>query len=102
MWIAPPAMFIESAADGIKSADPDMLKAEIKELASFGAVRIQAVSEALWPIVGDSIDNSFTGLQHDNDSDFAQGYLLGLQVARTMLLGNVQLAIKGIKPDSLL
>jgi hypothetical protein len=102
MWLSPAVMFIESAADGLKDADPKMLASEVKELGSFGSVRMHEVLDALWPLVGDTADNAFSGLQHDSDVIFAQGYLLGLQVARTILAGSPQLAIKGIKPDSLL
>ena len=102
MWTAPAVMFIESAADGIKSADPKMLAAEVEELGSFGSVRIQAVLDEFWPLVGDQADSAFSGMEHDSDVIFAQGYLFGLQVARTVLMGSPQLAIKGIKPDSLL
>jgi len=102
MWLAPAAQFIESAADGLKSANPDMLAAEVKELGSFGSTRIQSASDALWPLVGDQISSAFEGMQHDPDTSFAMGYLLGLQVARTILAGSPQLAIAGIKPDYLL
>jgi|ERR1700722_3153368 len=102
MWTAPAAMFIESAADGLKSTDPNMLASELKEIASFGNVRIQQVLTDLWPLVGDGDSDSFGGLDHDTAVLFAKGYLLGLQVARTVLMGNPQLAMKGIKPDSLL
>jgi len=102
MWTAPAVMFIELAADGLSKADPRMFTAEVNELGSFGSTRIQTVSAALWPLVGDQISNAFEGIQHDPDTSFAMGYLLGLQVARTILMGNPQLAIKGIKPDSLL
>lgn len=102
MWVSPAAMMIESAADGIKSADPKMLASEIKELGSFGSVRIATVLNNLWPLVGDSIDNAFSGTEHDSDAIFAQGYLLGLQVARTMLAGSAALAIKGIDPTEVL
>jgi hypothetical protein len=65
-------------------------------------VRIKAVLDTLWPLVGDAADQAFSGMEHDGDVEFAQGYLLGLQVARTILMGSPQLAMKGIKPDSLL
>jgi len=102
MWIAPAAMFIESAADGLSKADPKMLAAELKEMASFGNARIQQALTDLWPLVGDGDSSAFSGLDHDTAVLFAKGYLLGLQVARAILAGSPQLAIAKIKPDSLL
>ena len=95
-------MFIEMAADGLKTADPNMLTAEIKELGSFGNARIATALSDLWPLVGDAADNAFSGMNHDSDVVFAQGYLLGLQVARTILAGSPQLLLNKIKPESLL
>jgi hypothetical protein len=102
MWLAPAVMFIESAADSLTKADPNMLTAELKEMASFGNARIQRTLDALWPLVGDGESNAFSGLDHDTAVIFAKGYLLGLQTARTVLMGSTQLAINNIKPDSLL
>jgi hypothetical protein len=84
MWVAPAAMFIEGAADSLKSADPRMLSAQTKELQSFGPGRAQALGAT------------------DVSNDFQLGYQLGLQTARQILLGSPQLAMKGINPDSLL
>jgi hypothetical protein len=96
MWTAPAAMFIESAADGWSKADPNMLTAEVKELNSFGSQRAQQM-------IASSSEEIVAALRLSNVSaDFTGGYLLGLQVARTILMANPQLAIKGIKPDSLL
>ena len=94
MWLAPAAMFIESAADGITSADPKMLAAEVNELGSFGVVRAQKIA---------ATDEMVAALRQSTlSADLTLGYLLGLQVARTILMGSPQLAMKGIKPDSLL
>jgi hypothetical protein len=96
MWLAPAAMLIELAADGWSKADPKMLTSEIQELNSFGSVRAQKMAAT-------SPDATVEALRLSNVSaDFTLGYLLGLQVARTVLAGSPQLAIQGIKPDSLL
>jgi hypothetical protein len=100
MWIAPAAMFIESAADGLSKADPKMLAAEVTEMTSFGSLRMVSAFGAVEPLLQGVAD------QCDPNQSLAifmaAGYLLGLQVARTILAGNPQLAMKGIKPDSLL
>jgi hypothetical protein len=94
MWLAPAAMFLESAADSFKSADPNMLGSEVKELNSFGAQRAQQICAS---------DLMVAALRQSQVSaDLAFGYLLGLQTARMILMGSPQLAINGIKPDSLL
>ena len=59
MWIAPAVMFIESAADGIKAVDPKMLVAEVKEISSFGTVRIQEVFGEIYSLVGKELDEAF-------------------------------------------
>jgi hypothetical protein len=76
MWLAPAAMFIESAADSLKTADPMMLQAQTKELETFGYT-------SDWESLVD-------------------GYNLGLQTARMILAGSPQLILKGIKPESIL
>jgi hypothetical protein len=96
MWVAPAAMFIESAADGLKSADPKMLAAEIGELNSFGSHRAQQM------LPGMSMEMVEVFRTSQLSADFTLGYVFGLQVARTMLRGSPQLAMKDIKPDSLL
>jgi hypothetical protein len=102
MWTAPAVMFIEAAADSLKSADPKMLAAEVKELGSFGSTRITDMMDTLWPSAGDVMDNAFSGMEHDTDVIFAQGYLLGLQTARQMLAGSAALILKQIDPTSIL
>ena len=66
---------IESAVDFLKTVDVKVLQAQQSEL------------------------YSATGR---NDSAFADGYALGLQTARTMLLGSAALAIKGVNPEDVL
>jgi hypothetical protein len=104
MWLAPAAMFIESAANGLKSVDSKMLEAEIQEISSFGTKRIQDVFEMIHSLVGDDLNQAFDQCDPaaTDAITFTHGYLLGLQVARTILMGSPQLAIKGIKSDSLL
>lgn len=102
MWNSPPAMTIEMAADALKAADTKMLASEVRELAAFGDVRMQEVMAALWPLIGSEIDNAFSGLNHDCNVPFASGYLFGLQVARMLLSGSIQLIKAGIDPASLL
>ena len=82
--VIPAVMFIESAADSLKSADPKMLESQAAELQSFGPGRAQKLGATTL------------------SEDFQIGYTLGLQTARMMLAGNPQLAMKGIEPDSLL
>jgi hypothetical protein len=100
MWIAPAEMFIESAADGLSKADPKMLAAEIAEITSFGSVRMASAFAVVEPSLQDVAD------QCDPNQSLAifmaAGYLLGLQTARAILMDNPQLAVKGIKSDSLL
>jgi hypothetical protein len=104
MWLAPAAMFIESAADGLTSTDPKMLAAEIKEMSSFGTKRIQDVFGLIYSLVGSDLNQAFDQCDPaaKDAITFAQGYLLGLQVARTILAGSPQLAMAHIKPDYLL
>lgn len=103
---SPAAMFIESAAesfskDGALNGNPYpampawLRESELRELASFGDVRAQKLG--LW----DEATNAevlATGLS----ADFRIGYLLGLQVARTMLVGSMPLMLKSIKPSEVL
>jgi hypothetical protein len=94
MWVAPAAMFLETAADSLKYADPSMLASEVKELNSFGSSRAAQICQS---------DVMATALRQSTVSaDLTLGYLLGLQTARMILMGSPQLAIKGIKADSLL
>ena len=93
-------MFIESAADGLSKADPKMLAAEITEIISFGSERLVSAFGAVEPLLQGVAD------QCDPNQSLAifmaAGYLLGLQTARAILMDNPQLAVKGIKSDSLL
>jgi hypothetical protein len=96
MWLAPAAQFIESAADGWSAVDPNMLTSEVKELNSFGPQRVQKMlASTPEPIVAALRQSTMS-------ADLTLGYLLGLQVARTILAGSPQLAIARIKPGSLL
>ena len=83
-WLSPAVMFIESAIDSLKTADPQMLASQAKELHSLGDARAQMVGA--------------TGIT----SDFQAGYKLGLQTARMVLCGSVALVRKGVKPDDVL
>ena len=80
----PAAMFIESAADGLKDLAPFARRDQLRELASFGNVRAHNIGA--------------TGLSND----FEIGYLLGLQTARVILSMNGLLAMKGIDSRDLL
>lgn len=103
---SPAVMFIESAADtfakdgAIKDnpypAIPSWLReSELKELASFGDARVQKLS--IWD--EESNKEVFaTGLS----PDLRIGYLLGLQVARTMLVLSMSLRLKGVEPSDVL
>ena len=72
----PSAGFVEAAQEKLKRQDPDVLADESRELK-------QAVGEG----VGEG---------------FTNGYLLGLETARVMLLGHPLLPLKGVDPESLL
>lgn len=104
MWTAPAAMFIEAAADGLKSADPKMLAAEVSEMSSFGTQRIQEVFGEIYALIGSDLNQAFDQCDPSgpNAITFTHGYLLGLQVARTQLAGNATLILKGIDPSSIL
>lgn len=80
----PATMVIESAADSLATLSDFVRIDQLKELASFGAVRAQKIGAS--------------GLS----DDFKFGYELGLQVARTVLVTNPALAMAGIKPGDLL
>jgi hypothetical protein len=73
--IVPPAGLIESAQDSLKLVDVKALHAQQCEL---------------YAATGRS------------DACFANGYQLGLQVARTVLMANVLLQMKGIDARELL
>lgn len=80
----PAAMFIESAADSLKTLTDFVRKDQQKELSSFGDVRAQAIGAS--------------GLS----DDFRKGYELGLQTARTVVAGSAALIIKGVDPKEVL
>ena len=104
MWTAPAAMFIESAADGLKSADPKMLAAEAQEMNSFGTKRIQEVFGEMHSLVGSDLDKIFDQCDPaaSDGRTFTHGYLFGLQVARTILAGSPALLLKGVDPKQVL
>lgn len=78
--IAPAVMWIESAADSLKSA-PDFIRdSQMKELTSFGDARAKQI-----------------GASGVSD-DFKKGYELGLQTARTVLATSATLIMKGVNP----
>ncbi len=83
-WTSPGVMFIESAIDSLKNADPAMLVSQAKELHSLGDVRAQ--------------ETGASGITND----FQAGYKLGLETARMILRGSPVLVLKGIKPEDLL
>lgn len=73
--VIPPAMQIEGAVDDLKSVDPAIIADQNKEL--------------------------FCATGKDNP-DFRDGYNLGLQVARRMIFGSAELALKGADPSKVL
>lgn len=82
--LSPAVMFIEGAIESLKTVPDFIAKSQRDELNSLGPVRAQAAGA--------------TGLT----DDFAAGYMLGLQTARTVLQGSAVLAMKGVKPSDLL
>jgi hypothetical protein len=81
---SPAAMFIESAADSLKTVSKWLRESQLKELQSFGDTRAQALGA--------------TGVT----PDFQKGYELGLQTARTIIAGSPAIMLKGIKPEDVL
>lgn len=81
---APAAMFIESAADSLRTVPDSLREDQQKELSSFGDGRAQQLGA--------------TGLS----DDFRKGYELGIQTARACLAGDVVLIKAGINPSDLL
>jgi hypothetical protein len=77
-------MMIESAVDTFKDLPQWLRESQQRELTSFGDVRAQQLGA--------------TGLS----DDFRKGYELGLNTARTMLLGSVILMQKGVKASDVL
>lgn len=80
----PAVMFLEMAADMLPKVAQAVRDDQQQELTEFGDVRAQGLGA--------------TGLS----KDMRIGYELGLQVARVMLFGNVELAKAGIKAEDLL
>lgn len=81
---SPPVMFIESAVDTFKSLPDWIRQSQQRELTSFGDVRAQEFGA--------------NGLSND----FRKGYELGLQTARVVIMGSVEINLKGVKPEDVL
>lgn len=82
--IAPPAEFIEAAADSLAKMDALTAAAQARELGSFGDARAQAIGAS--------------GLTPDLET----GYALGLAVARFVISRSAAIARAGINPDDIL
>jgi hypothetical protein len=82
--IAPPAEILEEAADSWDEDSNPIMKAQVAELNSFGAVRAEKLGA--------------TGLS----PDFVLGYQFGLQVARTMIMQSAAIVMAGVKPEDVL
>jgi hypothetical protein len=81
----PPAGLIESAVDQI---DPN------------GKPEKDEASELVSAIGGSTATK--LGINFPLSPEFLKGYQIGLQVARQMLAGSMELAVKGINPEILL
>jgi hypothetical protein len=82
--VIPAAMNIEMAADSLKTVTALVKLDQLSELKSFGDTRAQ--------------DIGASGLSED----FKRGYELGLQVARVMIAGSVEVVLKGVNPEHVL
>lgn len=81
---APAAMFIESAADSLRTVPASFREDQQKELSSFGDGRAQQLGA--------------TGLS----DDFRKGYELGIQTGRICVATNPTVIKAGINPSDLL
>jgi len=80
MATIPAVMFLEMAMDVLKSQDSGILTAETKECRMLGEGRIAEIRQTL-----------------PDNSDFERGYLLGLEVARTLLNGRPDAVQAGVQ-----
>lgn len=84
--VVPAAMQIESAVDMLKDVRADVKTSQRLEL--------------LTAIGADTA--SRLGVTYPVLKDFLDGYELGLQTARVMMLGSAELAVKGVDLDRVL
>ena len=84
--IVPAAMNIESAVDSFKTVPEWVAKDQLKELHSaIGADTAKRM-----------------GIQYPLTLEFAAGYQLGIQTARAIIAGSVEVLTKGADPQNIL
>lgn len=84
--IIPAAMNIEAAVDSMATVAAEMKADQTKELvAAMGAQTTKKL-----------------GVRFPPSGTFITGYQLGLQTARMLLAGSVELATKGVNPEDVL
>lgn len=86
----PAVMFIEMAIDGTGDANAQVMASTLREVQALGRSRVEgfykAVEEKLATLPPDTLTGLIEGRLTDNGDQFEMGYLLGIAVARVLLM----------------